>query len=367
MNQPIDKMFCKILQVALGLSQDFPYTPTEKEWETLYTMAARQTLLGVAYNAIERLPKASQPPIDIALSWSQDAEAIRGKNRQMNQEAAHYTQIFAEKGFRSAILKGQANARLYPDPFSRHPGDIDIWVSGGYDNIKKMLQDMGIKIHDYGQEIPHITFKNPNGIEIEVHHKPSADNHIKNDEFQKILTNELEMATLTPEGFYSPSIRFALLMQLAHIQKHIIELGIGFRHYMDYFILLSHSTKEDRNFAWFYAKKFGMSYPCSAIMGVLELIFELPREKMLCKPSKIRSKYLYNSSLKEGNFGFNKRPNSKTKSKHWYKIKFWFKRRINKFYKFPINPLYVILTEIKYWKYFFSSIPERIRRRSITL
>ena len=361
-------MFCKILRVALGLSQDFPYTPTEEEWKFLYLMAYRQTLLGVAYNAIERLPKESQPPLLIALRWSRDAEAIRGKNILMNQEAAHYTQLFAEKGFRSAILKGQANARLYPDPYSRQPGDIDIWVPGEYDKTLKLLQDLKkTDLTDLKRDFHDIAFTSENNINIEVHYKPSAIIRKKDNEFQKVLLNELEDLTLTPEGFYTPNTRFALLMQLAHVHKHSLESGIGFRQYMDYFLLLTHSTEADRNFAWTYAKKFGMHYACAAIMGVLELIFGLSREKMLCKPSRIRGKHLYKLSLKEGNFGFYKRTLDNISSTHWYKLKSWFTRRTNEFYKIPIDPPNMLLKILKYWKYLISSIPERIRRRSITL
>ena len=39
-----------------------------------------------------------------------------------------------------AILKGQANARLYPDKFSRETGDIDIWVEGGRESVLALLQ-----------------------------------------------------------------------------------------------------------------------------------------------------------------------------------------------------------------------------------
>ena len=60
------------------------------------------------------------------------------------QEAARVTQLFVEQGLPSAVLKGPANARLYPDPLSRHGGDIDICVPGGYDKVKQLLIDTGL-------------------------------------------------------------------------------------------------------------------------------------------------------------------------------------------------------------------------------
>ena len=41
--------------------------------------------------------------------------------------------------YQTAILKGQANARLYPDKHARQPGDVDIWVEGGRERVLALL------------------------------------------------------------------------------------------------------------------------------------------------------------------------------------------------------------------------------------
>ena len=366
MNQTVNGMFCELLRVALGLSQVFPYIPTDKEWQALYTMAHRQTLLGVAYNAIVRLPKESQPPRLLMLLWARDAEAIRGKNRLFYQESARYTQLFAERGFRSAILKGQANARLYPDPFSRQPGDIDIYVPGGFDKVLELLHRLGI------QNLEHVTpnyhdieFVDEKGVLVEVHHKPTSATYAVRlnktyDEILKVLEPELENLTLTPEGFYSPSIRFALLMQLVHLYKHALLSGVSLRQYMDYYMLLTHSTEADRQYTWEFAKKIGMRQGCAAIMGVLGRVFKLPQDKMLCKPSKFFSRILYRATFAEGDFGA-----KKTYKRNVFKR--WISDRFNNLRILPIAPQYYIYKESKYWINTISLIPERIRRRKIAL
>ena len=366
MNQTVNGMFCELLRVALGLSQVFPYIPTDKEWQALYTMAHRQTLLGVAYNGITRLPKESQPPHLLTLLWARDAEAIRGKNRLFYQESARYTQLFAERGFRSAILKGQANARLYPDPFSRQPGDIDIYVPGGFDKVLELLHSLGI------QNLEHVTpnyhdieFVDEKGVLVEVHHKPTSATYAVRlnktyDEILKVLEPELENLTLTPEGFYSPSIRFALLMQLVHLYKHALLSGVSLRQYMDYYMLLTHSTEADRQYTWEFAQKIGMRQGCAAIMGVLGRVFKLPQDKMLCKPSKFFSRILYRATFAEGDFGA-----KKTYKRNVFKR--WISDRFNNLRIFPIAPQYYIYKESKYWINTISLIPERIRRRKIAL
>ena len=314
-------------------------------------MAHRQTLLGVTYTAITRLPKESQPPFRQTLLWARDAEAIRGKNRLMNQEAARYTQLFAERGFKSAILKGQANARLYPDPFSRLPGDIDIWVPGGYEKVLNLLQDLKIpNLKHLEPEFHDIEFSNENKIHIEVHHRPSSTSleirlNRTNEEIQKILLSELENVTLTPEGFYTPSIRFALLMQLPHLYKHALFSGVSLRQYMDYYMLLMHSTEEDRRFTWDFVKKIGMEKGCAAIMDVLEHVFKLPQEKMLCEPNKFYGKILYTTTITEGDFG------ARLIYQNKHKLKYFFKFIIYNIRLFPMAPLYISLKVIKYWSW----------------
>ena len=366
MNHTVNGMFCELLRVALGLSQVFPYIPTDKEWQALYTMAHRQTLLGVAYNAIARLPKESQPPRLLMLLWARDAEAIRGKNRLFNQESARYTQLFAERGFRSAILKGQANARLYPDPFSRQPGDIDIYVPGGFEKIQELLLSLGLQgLKHLTPDYHDIEFVDEKGVLVEVHHKPTSATYAVRlnktyDEILKVLEPELENLTLTPEGFYSPSIRFALLMQLVHLYKHALLSGVSLRQYMDYYMLLTHSTEADRQYTWEFAKKIGMRQGCAAIMGVLGRVFKLPQDKMLCKPSKFFSRILYRATFAEGDFGA-----KKTYKRNVFKR--WISDRFNNLRILPIAPQYYIYKESKYWINTISLIPERIRRRKIAL
>lgn len=362
-NSGLDTVFCRLLQVALGIIHDFPYNPSEGDWQSLFQMAKQQCVLGVAYNAIPLLPQGSRPPRRITLNWSGAAETMRGANRLINQEAAHYTSLFAEHGLRSAILKGAANARLYPDPLSRQAGDIDIWVPGGYDTVEKLLLDMGAisegKILDKVKH--HIAFTSENNIRIEVHHRP-VKRLYSNKKAQNVLITELENLTLTPEGFYSPSIRFALIMQLEHLYSHCVD-GVGLKQYMDYFVLLMHSTGDDRTFAWQLVQKFRLVHACAAIMWVLEKVFALPRGLMLCAPDEKRGMRLYNLAFTGGNFG----KYDLSRGKNRFVITRWLNDRKRVLSWFGFDPTYTIVREIQYWKETLSLIPERIKRRKIGL
>ena len=365
MTESLDIIFCKLLRVGLGLSQEFPYKLNEKEWKSFFVMAKQQTVQGIVYNALSRLPVDFRPPRTLTMRLSLTVETIRGQNLLMNQEAARYTQLFTDRGVRSVILKGQANARLYPDPLARQAGDIDIWIPGNFDTDAALLLDMGLisKIDSREKRIHHIGFRSEKNIEIEIHHRLASGMLFRQKAFQKLLLSEIDDATLTPEGFYSPSIRFALLMQLLHLQHHFFYGGLGLRQYMDYYMLLTHSTKDDRDYVWKYVKKFALGHVCAAVMGLLEKAFGLSRELMLCPPDIKRGLRLYKLAFSGGNFG----KYASKKAPKEFVLKSWFLRRVHAIQWFGFDPLNTILREIMYWKITISLIPERIRRRKISL
>ena len=91
-------------------------------------------------------------------------------NAQLNDAAVKVSNWFQKKGFRTCILKGRGNALMYPNPYSRTPGDIDIWVEGGDKRVISFVRS--ISPHEKAS-YHHIEFPSYKGVEIEVHYRPS--------------------------------------------------------------------------------------------------------------------------------------------------------------------------------------------------
>ena len=364
-----DLLLFELLRFALdttGELQCFAEAPTDAQWKAIYELAKRQCVRGVAFSGIKKLPENKRPARAMLLRWSLDAEAIAGKNKLMNQEAARLTQIFDGAGRKNAILKGQANARLYPDVLSRQAGDIDIWVEGGRKNVSELLYKLDLlnaETDDHAYSLHHIHLpKNKDDITVEVHFRPASGIPFRNGVLQNFLNEECCNAKLLPEGFYSPSIQFALVMQLAHLQQHIYKTGLGLRQYMDYLMLLRHSTKEERNATTAVLKRLCMMRMCGAVMWLLQQVFGLDRDLMLCEPDRWRGERLLKQALSDGNFGQYK---SERKPKNVFVR--WFKDRKNALSWVPFDPLNAVSLELRYWRATISLIPKRIKRRRIAL
>lgn len=116
-------------------------------WQELYSFASKQALLGLCFEGIERLGKEypeelKQNPIgrELLMTWMGKAQQIRRQNMKVNAVAGKLFSMLREDGLRCCILKGQGNALMYPNPYSRTPGDIDVWIDASRERIMEYAQ-----------------------------------------------------------------------------------------------------------------------------------------------------------------------------------------------------------------------------------
>ena len=306
--------FFALLRLAMT-GEQFDAVPTAEEWSEFYQMAGIQSVTGVCFTAFPRLTKAQQPPVELMVRWMGEAEDIRRMNELQNQEAARLTRLFTEAGRRSAILKGQANARLYPDRLSRQVGDIDIWVEGGKKGVVALLMELGLVTELGSTSVegkPTASYHHvhlpptKDHIVVEVHFRPSSGNFnpFTNRRLQRWLEQEIASSCQpVDEGFNVPSVRFALMMQLSHVQRHFLVGGIGMRHVCDYYWLLKNSTEEDRREVASHLSSFGLRFTASALMWVLHEVLHLDEGLMLCPPDSYRGEWMLREIMAGGNFG----------------------------------------------------------------
>lgn len=306
----MQELICiEVLRLTLGSSQRVRLDLSQKDWCNLHDFAVRQCIVGLLYNIVADLPENQRPSKELLLRWFYESEAVAAISKKMDDVAAYLTQVFADSGCRSVVLKGQANASLYPNPLFRQSGDIDIWVEGGKKSILEILSQLNIigncKIGSHEVSIPKKFF----GCIIEVHFTACSGNRgpISNKKLQNYLNRELnrpfDKVIVPSKGcFCIPSTCFSLIMQLAHIQRHFLTLGIGVRQFIDYFYLLKSSSKEDRENVAKELKCLNLQQIAAALMWVLKEIFLIEESYLLCKPDAKYGKVLWSDALEGGDF-----------------------------------------------------------------
>ena len=351
----LDEPLFQFLRVALGTQQDVSCKMNPDNWLSLYRESARQSLIGVVFFALGKLDSSSVPK-QVYLRWYYQSQVVKAQNEQMNALASRLTKLFDEQGARTLILKGPANSRLYPDAFIRQTGDIDIWVGGGRDHVLDLLQKMnlleGARISDHDVLIPKTVF----GEEVEVHFGFGAERRSPsaNRRMLAFLDAETQNSTRIDAGFVAPSNKFALVMQLSHIYKHMLGLGVGMRQLVDYFMLLRTASDEDRAEVASLLGAMNLRRFAGALMWVLTECLGLEHEYCLCEPDARRGRVLLREIMQDGNFG---KFAERRRGSVW---RWWFKNRLRVVTFLPFDFSEVSWFLLRYWCAFVFYVPERI-------
>ena len=112
------------------------------DWQKLYSFASKQAILGLCFDGIERLGEEYPEELrlnpierELLMTWMGKAQQIRRQNRKVNLVASKFFSMLRKDGLRCCVLKGQGNALMYPNPYTRTPGDIDVWVNASREEI----------------------------------------------------------------------------------------------------------------------------------------------------------------------------------------------------------------------------------------
>lgn len=182
------------------------------------------------------------------MEWYGYANMIAKRNELMNRKCGEITKLLAQDGYRSVVIKGQANATIYPYPEYRTSGDIDIWIDGKRKQIIYYLLKHA--------EVKHIQFHYADynilsDVEIEAHFIPSMlynffDNNRLQDIFEQERNNSMENIVTLQDGSKIGVLtpRANVMMQLAHMYGHFLFEGIGLRQPVDFYLLLKKQNSQ---------------------------------------------------------------------------------------------------------------------------
>ena len=300
--------FFQFLRYSLDCSTE---TPNIKDWRGLFTFMKEQALLGVGFRGIEKMKAAgAEVPREVILRWYAISEQIRQRNEEINRRCVKLTRLLKQDGFDSCILKGQGNNRYYPTPFSRMPGDIDVWLRGDVEKILKYSR----KTFTCSKAVyHHIDAGMYNGVEIEIHYRPSfMNNAIHNkrlqtwfeDEADEQFNNVVYITEDKNSGICVPTNRFNRIYQMAHICNHVIHEGIGLRQFVDYYYLLKQGiTQEEKEKEGILLKQLGLFNMATAVMYVLKTLLHMEDELMLVPANERLGRFLVKEIMLSGNFG----------------------------------------------------------------
>ena len=303
------KFFFDFLRYCIGSESEIPDSLVDADWKELYRIAKKQCLVGVLFDGIKKLPaEYVGMKKELLLQWMAESQMLVKANVRLNDAAIQVSEWFRKKGFRTCILKGQGNALMYPNPYSRTPGDIDIWVEGGDKRVISFVRSISPHVKACYH---HIEFPSYKGVEVEVHYRPSFllcfwHNRRLQKYYEKVKEEQFSHRVMLGEQgeIVIPTAEFNLIFQLTHIFTHLMNEGIGLRQLLDYYyVLISDDLLLIRDRVQKELKELGLLKFAGAIMYIMQEVFGMPACQLIVPPNEKYGKFVLNEVLEAGNFG----------------------------------------------------------------
>ena len=243
------------LNYCLGNKVDMSMVVTNLDWRQLYTFASNQAIIGICLDGIERLgneysEELKKNPIkrDLLMTWMGKAQRIRRQNMKVNVVAGKLFSMLREDGMRCCVLKGQGNVLMYPNPYSRTPGDIDVWIDASRERIMEYAQKK-FELED-DIRLQHLE-TSLDGVPVELHFFPcSMNNPVYHARLQKWFRKNADLQCSHIVGLPDeagdiaiPTTAFNVVYQLTHLYHHFFDEGIGMRQIIDYFLVVNDFSK----------------------------------------------------------------------------------------------------------------------------
>ena len=324
------RIFFEFLRFCIGTVQEVPSSLKGADWRVLYAMARKQCLVGVLFDGIKRLPADVGMDKGLLFQWMAQNQTLRKANARLDKAAVEVAEWFGRKGFRTCVLKGQGNALLYPPGMERTPGDIDLWVDGGDRKVVSFVRSLS--------PYHHIGFPEYNGVEVEVHFRPSflfcfRHNRRLQGYYERVMDEQFaHRVKLGEQGEVAvPKAEFNLIFQLTHIFTHLMNEGIGLRQLLDYFFLLKNTDfigntdgdgfllntdfanntdriggnadEVDRGLLQDELRRLGLWEFAGAVMYIMKEVLGLEDNRLIVPPDVKRGRLVLKEVLEAGNFG----------------------------------------------------------------
>lgn len=285
------------INALLKIYQDFIYERKSDfsneivDWKGLLNISfAQQTLAIVFYKAKEFIPIEFRATIEAHYIGALTYYVKR------NKQVERIENIFSENKIDYFFVKGQVIASFYNHPEFRTMGDVDLIVKDREKAVKLLIAIGGkVKFTPPDKEWI-IVFDD---LVLELHDRLIFEEKINLQCHEKFLENPfLHVVDNKLDNTYH------FIYTVIHLRKHLLNMGVGFRQFLDILFLAKNDTSIDFKYVrekFIELKLDGFMQVCSAFIKKW-FDYEIPY------PSKKISQEFYvdttNQIVKNGVFGF---------------------------------------------------------------
>lgn len=269
-NPVAEKAFFSLVRAGLWPKQmpDASLFNEKTDWEAILRLSMQQTVLGLVWDGMSKLPAELQPAKAVKLKWYSIVLRYEQANELINKSVVEMTEAYQQNGLHPILLKGAGLATLYPNPLHRCAGDMDIYIGpDDYAKANEIALSMGFVMHEESDNHSHL---NKGKLCLENHRKVvSIYSPALEREFLKELSewypNGADTVEINGKAVPVPPMEFNVLFVFLHMYKHFVLAGVGLRQLCDWAVLLDRANLKEINLegclkGWQYLGQFLVDY-----------------------------------------------------------------------------------------------------------
>lgn len=306
--------FIELLRIAIGCRECLSSHLTDEEWEVVYSVCERQEVVGLVFRAIERLPREQQPPTALMEKWTHEVEVLKQRNGLIAKRCLEVCEYYAKQGMISCVLMPFGEDFCHEDidilccPKEKKDGKLGLIE---YVNFQYVSSTYHLKPKVVRQVVDWKTGSFP----VDVRFKFSYLNCPWHDRwFQKWVEERMLSVrpTIGDVGYPVPSNIFNVVYQLIHLYRKLFCESVRFSHLYDYYLVLRKFRDESLGFrdeslgekdsVMNIIKHVGMKKFAGAVMYVLQTVFGMPDEYLICKPDARHGSFVLNMVTLAGEY-----------------------------------------------------------------
>lgn len=350
----MDTKVYELLRVAIGNREYLTRPLSAAEWETVYYICELQAVLGIAFVGIQKLPKEQMPPSELFAKWQKDAQKEKEIRERVTEICRKACEKHEKNGFDACILmpspikvRGERlesrdeRLELREEGFEFRggdPKDVDIlcWSKDKKDGKRTIVEYVNFQYiastkHIKPKVIRHHVNYEKGYIPVEVRFKSEyLNNPWYNGRFENWVKELIDSNSMLKQGgdLYASSDSFNVVYQLLHLYKKLFCEGIRLGHLLEYYYTLREfsverlegrrppqspcvggkvsveglEVRDERLEIMHVIERLGMKKFAGAVMYVLQTVFGMPDEYLICKPNNRNGSFVLKMTMLAGDY-----------------------------------------------------------------
>ena len=212
--------------------------PADTNWEKALDFAISQGVLGLCFEAVEKLLANQRPPLEMLMQWYGHTEQQKAQYERSWAVACKLDRLWDAEGIQATVLKGRSIAQYYPVPCHRYSCDLDVFIEQDWERACELLEKKGVRLeHEVYKEVEFTL----DGVYVECHRYITPlrghKNLLKVEQCLRSLLNSEPKVYFDGTTLACPPLMFNAILFVEHALGDFQQGNLTLKHLVDWVLL----------------------------------------------------------------------------------------------------------------------------------